>query len=45
MALLIRLAGQPELVERAGERAREAFLAEYDRPAGTARILAILKPL
>jgi glycosyltransferase involved in cell wall biosynthesis len=42
--LLDRLAGDRALAEGAAARARRAFLARYDRPAGVARILEILDP-
>lgn len=41
-ALLKLLAASPQLVEEAGARARKAFVAQYDLPAGVARILEIL---
>ncbi|HVX66137.1 MAG TPA: glycosyltransferase family 4 protein [Bryobacteraceae bacterium] len=40
--LLNLFAAEPALLARAGGRARRAFLARYDRPAGVARILDIL---
>ncbi len=40
--LLDRLAAAPQLVQRAGERAHAAFLANYDLPMGVARIAGVL---
>ena len=40
--LLIGLIERPELMEQAGDRGWGAFVREYDRPVGTARISLIL---
>jgi colanic acid biosynthesis glycosyl transferase WcaI len=40
--VLNRLAADRALVEQAGERARQAFLEQYDRPLGVARICRLL---
>ena len=40
--LLVLLVARPELVDAAGGRARRAFLANYDLPAGVATVLGIL---
>jgi colanic acid biosynthesis glycosyl transferase WcaI len=45
VALLERLAADPGLVSRAGERGRIAFLRHYDLPIGVARVCAILGAL
>ena len=42
VSLLQRLSEQPGLVARAGERARHAFLHDYNKPQGTARIVAVI---
>jgi colanic acid biosynthesis glycosyl transferase WcaI len=43
LAVLLRLlAASPQLIEEAGARARKAFAAHFDLPAGVARILEIL---
>ncbi len=41
-ALLLRLLEKPEEIEEKGRNGREAFLANYDRPAGVARVLQAL---
>jgi colanic acid biosynthesis glycosyl transferase WcaI len=45
VALLERLAAEPNLVSRAGERGRAAFLRHYDLPIGVARVCSILGAL
>jgi glycosyltransferase involved in cell wall biosynthesis len=45
IALLERLALDPDLVSRAGERGRAAFLRHYDLPLGVARVCSILGAL
>jgi len=42
VALLNRLIDRPEEIRTAGERARQAFLENFDRPLGVARIASIL---
>ncbi len=42
LGLLHFLAGHPEVVQEAGARARRAFLENYDRPIGVARIAEIV---
>ena len=42
VALLNRLVDRPEEIHIAGERARQAFLENFDRPRGVARIVATL---
>jgi glycosyltransferase involved in cell wall biosynthesis len=42
IALLNRLASRPDEVQAASHRARQAFLENFDRPIGTARILTLL---
>jgi glycosyltransferase involved in cell wall biosynthesis len=42
VSLLDRLAGHPGEIHAAGERARQAFLENFDRPLGIARIVSIL---
>jgi putative colanic acid biosynthesis glycosyltransferase WcaI len=42
VTLLHRLFGRPDEIRAAGERARQAFLENFDRPLGVARILSIL---
>jgi colanic acid biosynthesis glycosyl transferase WcaI len=42
VTLLNRLAGRPEEIHAAGERARRAFLENFDRPFGVARIISTL---
>ena len=43
VSILRLLHSEPELVRDAGQRARQAFLENYDLPIGTARICAILE--
>ncbi len=42
IALLNRLAGHPEEIHSAGERARQAFLENFDRRLGVRRIASVL---
>lgn len=42
IGLLRQLSADKTLVERAGQRAREAFLGHYDRPAGVSRIVDLI---
>jgi glycosyltransferase involved in cell wall biosynthesis len=42
LTLLNRLAGRPEEIRTAGDRARQAFLENFDRPLGVARIVSML---
>jgi glycosyltransferase involved in cell wall biosynthesis len=42
VTLLNRLAGRPEEIHAAGERGRQAFLENFDRPLGVARIVSLL---
>lgn len=42
IALLNRLAGFPEELRSAGERGRQAFLENFDRPLGVGRIVSVL---
>jgi colanic acid biosynthesis glycosyl transferase WcaI len=43
VALLHRLFGRPDEIRAAGERARQAFLENFDRPLGVGRVVAALK--
>ncbi|HMJ61387.1 MAG TPA: hypothetical protein VK493_06465, partial [Bryobacteraceae bacterium] len=42
VALLNRLVDRPEEIHIAGERARQAFLENFDRPLGVTRIVSTL---